>query len=71
MALTEISEKGVTNSEEEDNTDDKAFIKYSKDSKLSLTPKATQSLTRNDKQAPTTNKPSQPSPQITQTQYFN
>ena len=30
LALTEISEKGVTNSEEEDNNDDKPFTKHSK-----------------------------------------
>lgn len=71
LALTEISEKGVTNSEEEDNSDDKPFVKYSKDAKISLTPKATPSLNRKDKQTPPTSKPSQPSPQITQTQYFN
>ena len=30
LALTEISEKGVTNSEEEDNSDDKPFTKHNK-----------------------------------------
>lgn len=71
LALTEISEKGVTNSEEEDNGDDRPFKKYSKEAKIPLTPKATPSVSRKEKQAPPTNKPSQPSPQITQTQYFN
>lgn len=71
LALTEISEKRGTNSEEEDDGDDKPFNKYNKDAKVSLTPKATRSLIRKDKQTPPTNKPSQSSPQVTQTQYFN
>lgn len=71
LALTEISEKGVTNSEEEDNSDDKPFKKYSKDAKISLTPKATPSNTRKDKETSSIRKPNQHVPQITETQYFN
>lgn len=61
----------MSNSEEEDNNDDKPFKKYSKDEKVSLTPKATPSITRKDKETPPIDKPNQPSAQIIQTQYFN